>query len=53
MREGALAGFRAMLEIWPAILVTGVTTFITQLVVASIQGSALVGICASVAAWPR
>lgn len=45
----AYAGFRAMVEVWPAILVTGATFSITQLVVASIQGPALVDICASVA----
>jgi lactate permease len=44
----AFAGFRAMLEIWPAILVAGLTFSLTQWVVATIHGPWLVDILASV-----
>jgi len=44
----AFAGFRRMLEIWPAILLTGVTFGVTQLLVARLQGPWLVDIAASV-----
>lgn len=45
----AFAGFSAMLEIWPAILVAGVTFSITQWAVATFHGPWLVDICASIA----
>jgi lactate permease len=44
----AFAGFRAMLEIWPAILVAGATFALTQWVVATVHGPWLVDIIASV-----
>jgi lactate permease len=44
----AFAGFRAMLEIWPAILVAGFTFALTQWVVATVHGPWLVDIFASV-----
>jgi lactate permease len=44
----AFAGFRAMLEIWPAILVAGTTFALTQWVVATVHGPWLVDIAASV-----
>ncbi len=44
----AFAGFRAMIEIWPAILVAGGTFAVTQWVVATIHGPWLVDIFASV-----
>jgi lactate permease len=44
----AYAGFKAMLEIWPAILVAGVTFACTQLTVARVHGPWLVDIVASV-----
>jgi lactate permease len=44
----AFAGFRAMLEIWPAILVAGVSFGFTQLAVARLHGPWLVDIAASV-----
>lgn len=44
----AFAGFRAMLEIWPAILVAGCTFALTQWVVATLHGPWLVDIFASV-----
>jgi len=44
----AFAGFRAMLEIWPAILVAGATFALTQWVVATVHGPWLVDIVASV-----
>lgn len=42
------AGFKKMLEIWPAILITGATFGITQLLVAHLHGPWLVDITASV-----
>jgi lactate permease len=42
------AGFTAMLEIWPAILVAGVTFSATQWAVATFHGPWLVDICASI-----
>ncbi len=42
------AGFRRMLEVWPAILLTGVTFGGTQLLVAHLHGPWLVDITASV-----
>jgi lactate permease len=44
----AFAGFGAMLEVWPAILVAGVTFGATQLIVATLHGPWLVDITASV-----
>jgi lactate permease len=43
----AYAGFKAMLEVWPAILVAGVTFAFTQLTVARVHGPWLVDIIAS------
>ena len=43
------AGFRAMLEVWPAILVTGVTFAGTQLLVGAYKGPWLVDIAAATA----
>lgn len=42
------AGFKAMVEVWPAILVVGVTFASTQLTVAQLNGPWLVDIVASV-----
>lgn len=44
----AFAGFRAMIEVWPAILVAGGTFALTQWVVATVHGPWLVDIFASV-----
>lgn len=44
----AFAGLRRMLEIWPAILLTGVTFGATQLLVARLHGPWLVDVTASV-----
>ena len=44
----AFAGFRAMCEVWPAILVSGVTFGLTQFFVARLHGPWLVDITASV-----
>jgi lactate permease len=44
----AFAGFGAMLEVWPAILVAGATFGLTQLLVATFHGPWLVDISASV-----
>jgi lactate permease len=44
----AFAGFGAMLEVWPAILVAGATFGATQLFVATVHGPWLVDIAASV-----
>jgi lactate permease len=44
----AFAGFRAMCEVWPAILVSGVTFGLTQFFVARLHGPWLVDISASV-----
>ena len=44
----AFAGFRAMLEIWPAILVAGSTFALAQWLVATVHGPWLVDIFASV-----
>jgi len=44
----AFAGFRAMLEVWPAILVSGLTFGITQLTIARLHGPWLVDISAAV-----
>lgn len=44
----AFAGFSAMLEVWPAILVAGVSFGFTQLAVARLHGPWLVDISASV-----
>jgi lactate permease len=44
----AYAGFRAMREVWPAILVSGVTFGFTQLAVARLHGPWLVDISAAV-----
>ncbi len=44
----AFAGFTAMLEVWPAILVAGVTFSATQWAVATFHGPWLVDICASI-----
>lgn len=44
----AFVGFRKMLEVWPAILVAGVTFGVTQWAVATFNGPALVDIIASV-----
>jgi lactate permease len=44
----AYAGFKAMMEIWPAILISGATFGFTQLVVARLHGPWLVDISASV-----
>lgn len=41
-------GFKKMLEVWPAILITGVTFGVTQLLVARLHGPWLVDISASV-----
>ena len=43
----AYTGFRAMLEVWPAILVASVTFASTQLLIASFSGPSLVAIGAS------
>jgi lactate permease len=43
----AFAGFRAMLEVWPAVLVSGVVFGLTQLAVATFHGPWLVDIAAS------
>jgi lactate permease len=45
----AYAGFRAMIEVWPALLVAGGTFAITQWLVAFYTGPGLVDIAASVA----
>jgi len=45
----AFAGFRRMIEVWPAILVAGVTFSGTQWAVATFHGPWLVDICASLA----
>jgi lactate permease len=44
----AFAGFKAMREVWPAILVSGVTFGLTQLLVARLHGPWLVDITAGV-----
>ncbi len=44
----AFAGFRAMCEVWPAILVSGVSFGLTQLLVARLHGPWLVDISAGV-----
>lgn len=44
----AYAGFRAMLEVWPAILVASVTFATTQLLIALFSGPTLVAIGASI-----
>jgi lactate permease len=44
----AFAGFRAMREVWPAILVSGATFGFTQLLVARVHGPWLVDISAAV-----
>ena len=44
----AYAGFKAMREVWPAILVSGVTFGLTQLLVAKLHGPWLVDITAGV-----
>ena len=44
----AYAGFKAMREVWPAILVSGVTFGLTQLLVARLHGPWLVDITAGV-----
>ncbi|WP_220399105.1 L-lactate permease [Granulicella sp. WH15] len=44
----AYAGFKRMIEIWPAILLTGVTFALTQLLMATFHGPWLVDITASV-----
>ena len=44
----AFMGFVAMVEIWPAILITGVTFGLTQLLVARVEGPWLVDIFAAV-----
>jgi lactate permease len=44
----AFMGFAAMVEIWPAVLVTGVTFGVTQLLVARFEGPWLVDIFAAV-----
>ena len=44
----AFQGFRAMIEVWPPILVAGITFAATQLIVATIHGPWLVDILASV-----
>jgi lactate permease len=44
----AFVGFRAMVEVWPAILVAGVTFGVTQLIVATLIGPGLVDIIAAV-----
>lgn len=44
----AFQGFRAMLEIWPAILVAGTTFALAQWIVATVHGPWLVDILASV-----
>ncbi len=44
----AFAGFKAMLEVWPAILVSGVTFGLTQLLMARLHGPWLVDISAAV-----
>ena len=44
----AYAGFKAMREVWPAILVSGVTFGLTQLLVAKLHGPWLVDISAGV-----
>ena len=41
------AGFRSMLEVWPAILIAGVTFSATQVIVAYFFGPTLVGISAA------
>jgi lactate permease len=43
------AGFRAMLEVWPAIFVAGFTFAVVQVVVATFFGPTLVGIAAAAA----
>jgi lactate permease len=44
----AYAGFKRMIEVWPAILLTGVTFAVTQLLMATLYGPWLVDITASV-----
>jgi lactate permease len=44
----AFAGFRGMMEIWPAILVAGVSFAIPQLLMSNLHGPTLVNIVASV-----
>jgi len=44
----AYVGFKKMLEVWPAVLIAGVTFGLTQLAVATFNGPALVDIIASV-----
>ena len=44
----AFAGFRGMLEVWPAILVAGASFGLTQLLVSNLHGPWLVDIAASV-----
>jgi lactate permease len=44
----AFAGFRGMIEIWPAILVAGVSFGVTQLIVSNLHGPTVVNIIASV-----
>src|SRR5260370_9412817 len=48
----AFAGFRRMMEIWPAILITGVTFATTQLVVARRYGPCLAAITPPVVPIP-
>ena len=43
----AFAGFRSMLEVWPAILVAGTTFSVTQLLVAASSGPILVAVVSS------
>jgi lactate permease len=44
----AYVGFRKMLEVWPAILLAGVTFAVTSLLMATFNGPALVDIVASI-----
>jgi lactate permease len=45
----AFAGFRAMIEIWPAILVSGLTFSITQYVMAAYSNPSLIAVVAAAA----
>jgi lactate permease len=44
----AFAGFRGMLEVWPAILIAGVSFAIPQIIVSNLHGPWLVNVIASV-----
>src|SRR5207302_8507863 len=44
----AFAGFRGMIQIWPAILVTGVSFAVPQYLMSNLHGPTLVDVVASV-----